>query len=233
MNPVFNRRHLVHATSGLLIASAAGPYRAHATETDQAMADRAMEVTPPEDLMREHGVLNRVLLVYEAGLQKFARGEDFDVAILAHAASIVHEFIEDYHERNEEQQLFPRFRKAGQMIELVNVLYQQHQAGRRLTDTILGLVPASQVPGESRSRLIANMQSFVAMYRPHEAREDTELFPKLRGIVSAHEFDALAEDFERDERRKFGEDGFERYVARVTAIEQALGIHDLARFTPA
>lgn len=228
MNPVFDRRHLVHATSGLLIAGAAGPNRAHAEETDPAT-----EVTPPEDLMREHGVLNRVLLVYEAGLQKFASGEDFDVAILARAAGIVHEFIEDYHERNEEQQLFPRFRKAGQMVELVNVLYQQHQAGRRLTDTILGLVPRSQVPGESRSRLIACIQSFVFMYRPHEAREDTELFPKLRGIVSAHEFDAMAEDFERDERRKFGEDGFERYVARVTAIEQTFGIHDLARFTPA
>lgn len=228
MNPVFDRRHLVHATSGLLIASAAGPYPAHAADTGAAM-----EVTPPEDLMREHGVLNRVLLVYEAGLQKFARGEDFDVAILASAAGIVHEFTEDYHERNEEQQLFPRFRKAGQMVELVNVLYQQHQAGRRLTDSILGLVPASQVPGESRSRLIENMQSFVAMYRPHEAREDTELFPKLRSIVSAHEFDAMAEDFERDEQRKFGEDGFERFVAQVTAIEQALGIHDLARFTPA
>ena len=228
MNPVFDRRHLVHATSGLLIASAAGPCAAHAASTGPAM-----EVTPPEDLMREHGVLNRILLVYEAGLQKFARGEDFDVAVLARAAGIVHEFIEDYHERNEEQQLFPRFRKAGQMLELVDVLYQQHQAGRRLTDTILGLAPASQAAGESQSRLIASIQNFVAMYRPHEAREDTELFPKLRSIVSAHEFDAMAEDFERDERRKFGQDGFERYVAQVTALEQALGIHDLARFTPA
>jgi hypothetical protein len=36
----------------------------------------------------------------------------------------------------------------------------------------------------------------------------------------------------RDERRKFGEDGFESYVARVAALEQSLGIHDLARFTP-
>ena len=228
MSPVFGRRHLVHAASGLLIASAAGPHRAQAEETDQAK-----EVTPPEDLMREHGVLNRVLLVYEAGLQKFARGEDFNVAILSRAAGIVHEFIEDYHERNEEQQLFPRFRKAGQMVEFVNVLYQQHQAGRRLTDTILGLVPASRAPGENRSRLIASVQSFIAMYRPHEAREDTELFPKLRDIVSPHEFDAMAEDFERDERRKFGEDGFERYVAQVAAIEQSIGVNNLALFTPA
>jgi hemerythrin-like domain-containing protein len=228
MSPVFDRRHVVHAASGLLIASAAGPYRAQAAE-----ADHAMDVTPPEDLMREHGVLNRVLLVYEAGLQKFARGEDFDVTLLSRAAAIVHEFIEDYHERNEEQQLFPRFRKAGQMVELVNVLYQQHQAGRRLTDTIIGLVPESRAPGESRSRLIASVQSFVSMYRPHEAREDTELFPKLRGIVSADEFDAMAEDFERDERRKFGEDGFERYVAQVATLEQSIGINNLALFTPA
>jgi hemerythrin-like domain-containing protein len=192
-----------------------------------------MEVTPTEDLMREHGVLNRVLLVYEASLQKFARGEDFDVSVLSRAAGIVHGFIEDYHERNEEQQLFPRFRKAGQMVEIVNVLYQQHQAGRRLTDMILALAPESQVPGESWNRVVAGVQNFVAMYRPHEAREDTELFPKLRSIVSAREFDAMAEDFERDERRKFGEDGFERYVALVTALEQALGINDLARYTPA
>jgi len=229
MKRAFDRRTLVHAASGLLIASAC-PYLvgAQAEEADQAMA-----VTPPEDLMREHGVLNRVLLVYEAALQKFARAEDFDVAILSGAAGIVHEFIEDYHERSEEQQLFPRFRKAGQMVELVNVLYQQHQAGRRLTDTIIALAPQSGTPGDSRSRLIASVQSFVAMYRPHEAREDTELFPKLRSIVSPHEFDAMGEDFERDERRKFGEDGFERYVAQVATLEQALGIHDLARFTPA
>jgi hemerythrin-like domain-containing protein len=229
MAPVFDRRTLVQAASGLLIASTR-------PQIDGALAeemDRAEAVTPPEDLMREHGILNRVLLVYEAGLQKFARGEDFDVAVLSRAAGIVHEFIEDYHERNEEQQIFPRFRKAGQLVELVNVLYQQHQAGRRLTDTILELAPASQAQGESRIRLIASMRSFIAMYRPHEAREDTELFPKLRSIVSAHEFDAMAEDFERDERRKFGEDGFESYVARVAALERALGINDLARFTPA
>jgi hemerythrin-like domain-containing protein len=228
MKPAFDRRALVHAASGLLIAGACpSVIGAHAEEPKQDM-----DVTPPEDLMREHGVLNRVLLVYEAALQKFARVEDFDVAILSGAAGIVHEFIEDYHERSEEQQLFPRFRKAGQMVELVNVLYQQHQAGRRLTDTILTLVPESRTPGESRSRLIASVQNFIAMYRPHEAREDTELFPKLRSIVSPHEFDAMGEDFEREERHKFGEDGFERYVAEVATLEQALGIHDLARFTP-
>jgi len=143
---------------------------AHADE-----AVRATEVTAPEELMREHGVVNRVLLVYEAGLGKFARGEDFDVAILSRTADIVRQFIEGYHERNEEQQAFPRFRKAGQLVDLVDVLHQQHQAGRRLTDTFLGLVPASQAPGESRNRLIASRHACACVSMP----------PVLRGWVEA------------------------------------------------
>ena len=35
------------------------------------------------------------------------------------------------------------------------------------------------------------------MYRPHAAREDTDLFPLLRSLVSPLEDDAMAEDFER------------------------------------
>jgi hemerythrin-like domain-containing protein len=110
---------------------------------------------------------------------------------------------------------------------------RQHQAGRRLTDNILGRVRTSAVAGDDRPKLVGNLKAFIRMYRPHEAREDTDLFPKLRGVVSAHEFAAMAEDFEKDEHRKFGADGFELMVARVADLEKALGIGDLAQVTPA
>jgi hypothetical protein len=55
---------------------------------------------------------------------------------LAGAAKIVHTFIEDYHEKLEEDHLSPRFEKAGKLVDLVKVLREQHQAGRRLTDQI-------------------------------------------------------------------------------------------------
>ena len=74
-------------------------------------------------------------------MRKFADNERFDTSVIRQAAEIVHDFIEDYHERNEEQQIFPRFRKAGQMLNLIDVLYQQHQAGRQLTENILKLAP--------------------------------------------------------------------------------------------
>jgi hemerythrin-like domain-containing protein len=70
------------------------------------------------------------------------------------------------------------------------------------------------------------------MYRPHEAREDTVLFPALRQIVSKQEFDALGEDFEDKEHQLFGEDGFEKIVDRIASIEKTLGVYELSQFTP-
>lgn len=223
-----DRRNLIEAGAGILIAST-GIAPVHA---DDSRAAFYSPVSPPEDLMREHGVLNRVLLIYDAAVERFSRNDDFEVNTVARAANIVREFIEGYHERNEEQYLFPRFRRAGKLMDLVDTLYQQHQAGRRLTDTILSLVPESQSPGDKRSQLVTSLRSFIYMYRPHEAREDTELFPEIRSIVSPHEFDAMAEDFERDERRHFGQDGFEAMIARVVDIERALRINDLRQYTP-
>lgn len=190
------------------------------------------EVTPPEDLMREHGVLDRVLLVYEAAMTKFNANADMDPAVVVQAAEVVRDFINDYHEKSEEQAVFPRFRSAGKMVDLVDTLVRQHDAGRHLTQDILRLAPGARSDQQGRAHLLSAMQSFIVMYRPHAAREDTDLFPKLRSLVSAHEYDAMAEDFEKKEHALFGEDGFERMVDRVANIERAAGINDLNRFTP-
>jgi len=76
------------------------------------------------------------------------------------------------------------------------------------------------------------ISAFTAMYRPHAAREDTDLFPKLRSLVSSNEYHAMAEDFEKEEHQLFGEDGFDKMADRVARIEKAIGIHDLKQFTP-
>jgi hemerythrin-like domain-containing protein len=76
------------------------------------------------------------------------------------------------------------------------------------------------------------LRQFNRMYAPHEAREDTVLFPALRRLVSKEEYAALGEDFEKKEHELFGGEGFEKMVDRVAAIEKTLGIYDLAQFTP-
>jgi hypothetical protein len=127
---------------------------AAAEEGERQNQSQMEDVTPPEDLMREHGVLNRVLLIYDDAIRRFGQNESLDHSVISKSAQIIREFIEDYHERNEEHFVFPRFKQAGKLVALVDVLYQEHEAGRRLTDTILGLVPASAAPGDDRYRLI-------------------------------------------------------------------------------
>jgi hemerythrin-like domain-containing protein len=195
--------------------------------------EKEAEVGPPEDLMREHGVLKRVLLIYGEVLRRLDTRQDFPPEALADAARIIRSFVEDYHEKLEEDFLFPRFEKANLLVDLVKVLRAQHQAGRQVTDITMRFATQQSLQNESeRGRLITSMQQFIRMYNPHEAREDTVLFPAFRRIVSPHEFDALGEDFEKKEDELFGDDGFERMVDRVAGIEKRLGIYDLAQFTP-
>lgn len=191
------------------------------------------EVSPSEDLMREHGVLKRVLLIYDEGIRRLQKNEDVPPDALADSAKIIRDFIENYHEKLEENFLFPRFRKARTLVDLVDVLAKQHQAGRRLTDIVTRFATASSLKSaEERRQLIDALQQFNRMYSPHEAREDTVLFPALRKIISRNEYDSLGEDFEKQEHRLFGEDGFERMVDKVASIEKRLGIYDLSKFTP-
>jgi len=191
-----------------------------------------MEVSPAEDLMREHGVLKRILLVYGEAVRRLDASEDLPPKALADAAGIIRSFIEDYHGKLEEDYLFPRFKKANKLVDLVDVLLQQHRAGRRLTDITLRLSTAQALKSvEDRKALAESMRLFIRMFNPHEAREDTVLFPAFRGIVSANEYGALGEDFEKREHELFGKDGFEEIVGRVAAIEKTLGIFDLSQFT--
>ncbi len=190
------------------------------------------DVSPPEDLMQEHGLLNRVLLIYDFCKIKLAGKESFPVASLLDAASIIKIFVEDYHEKQEENYLFPRFQKANQLTDLVTVLQSQHYAGRRITGQIIQFSGQSTRTDNENQKLIGLLTSFITMYRPHETREDTILFPAFRKIVSQHEYDSIGEEFEKNEHIKFGEDGFETMVSKVADIEKKLSIYDLAQFTP-
>jgi hemerythrin-like domain-containing protein len=89
--------------------------------------------------MREHGVLKRLLLVDEEAIHRLDRHADLPPDAVADAASIVRAFIEDYYEKLEEDFVFPRFHQTNILVDLVEVLLAQHQAGRALTETTVHL----------------------------------------------------------------------------------------------
>jgi hemerythrin-like domain-containing protein len=216
------------ALAGCATAATQGTSAESAHDEADDEAHEEAEVTPGEDLMQEHGVLERILLIYDEASRRISVSEQLDLAVVTSAAGIIRRFVEDYHEKLEEQFVFPRLQAAGREVELVAVLLRQHERGRQLTEAILRRAQSGASP-----ELAELQRSFIRMYRPHAAREDTVLFPAFRAVVGRSRYRELGEEFEEKEHQLFGEHGFEQVVKQVADLEQALGIHDLASFTPA
>ena len=226
MTSISNRRGLLGLgmASGLILAAPV-----FARETKKLGADEA--AAPPEQLMRGHAILARVLLIYENGLRRAGQGEDIDPAVFTRAAEIAKRFIHDHQEKVEEELVFAQFRKAGRMVELVGVLISQHAAGAKVTDKILAAAPQARNK-EPREAMARDVQALVAMYRPHMAREATDVFPTLRQLVTADEYAEIADEMMKRERQAVGADGFEKVAKQVAEVEKVIGIQDIGVFTP-
>lgn len=191
------------------------------------------EVSANEDLMREHGILNRLLLIYQEIARRIDNHEHFDLQALTKSANIVKTFLEDYHEKLEEEFIFPKFEKAGKQLELVKTLREQHNAGRSLTAYIISHSKEDTFKDDVQKLLLSDyLKLYIRMFRPHEAREDTILFPEFKKLISKEEYDKLGDIFEDREHQMFGEEGFEKTVRQVEEIEKKLGIYNLNQFTP-
>jgi hemerythrin-like domain-containing protein len=183
-------------------------------------------VTAVEDLMREHGVIQRVLLVYDDALHRLDDNADVPLEALRDTAGLVRRFVEDYHERIEEEELFPLFEKAQRHGDLVATLVSQHRVGRELTAQIRASTLNTLDDG-TRKDLARMLSAFVRLYRPHAAREDTVLFPALHAIIGANAYRELGERFDEREDRELGHEGFEHAITQIAKLEQTFGIDSL------
>jgi hypothetical protein len=230
MNKATSRRALLRAGTASGLVTAAGlALPVHARESKKPGAEEA--VLPPEHLMRGHAILARVLLIYEGGMRRMGQGEDIDPTVFSQAAEIARGFIHDHQEKMEEELVFTRFKTGGRMVELVGVLANQHEVGRKLTERILVAAPQAR-NREPREAMGRDVQALIAMYRPHMAREATDLFPALRHLVTADEYADMADEMDKRERQAFGADGFEKTAKKVAEVEKVIGIEDIGVFTP-
>ena len=196
--------------------------------------DSEGEVTANEDLMREHGVLRRILIVYrEAAPRIVSDASKVDAAALASAANLFRAFGEQYHEEKlEEQHIFPAVAKAGgPAAGLVGTLKAQHQRGREITAFILDQTKGGRIPSGQATSMAKAMLGFTRMYEAHAAREDTIIFPAFKQALGQKRYDELGEQFEEIERRQFGGDGFDMALGKIADVERALSLADLAIFT--
>jgi hemerythrin-like domain-containing protein len=209
------RAFLVSATTAAALLDAK---RARAVEVDEPFDSSAIE-----SLSRDHGILERLLLVYDDAVRRIDAKQAVPLSALRDTAVLVRMYIEQFHERVEEEFIFPRFEKKGRYVELVEVLREQHDAGRKITEAVVAAVDEHSV----RDDLVG----FARMMRAHDAREDTGLFPALHRLLRPSELAKLARIIDQRERALFGDDGYVRTLASVADLELRFGIKDLATMT--
>lgn len=192
-------------------------------------------VTASEDLMREHGVLRRILFAYsEAAARLRSAPASVSPDALQKAARLFRAFGEEYHEqRLEENIIFPALvQNKKEMAAHIGILIAQHHAGRELTGYILSQTGKNNDSwSRNATELAAALESLVRMYRPHAAREDTVIFPAWKESLKGHQYEEAGEKFEDIEKQQFGKDGFEQAILQLNDIEAKLGLADLDRFT--
>jgi hemerythrin-like domain-containing protein len=196
--------------------------------------EKGGEVTATEDLMREHGILRRALLVYTTAANKLrASPGSVPPDALQKTARLFRAFGEDYHEKKlEEPYIFPAVKKAGgPAASYPDILVVQHDRGREITDYILSVTQGAKLGAANAEPLARALESLVLMYRHHAAREDTIVFPAWKKALSDKEYDEMGEKFEEIEHQQFGEDGFETAVKQIGEIEGGLGLADISQFT--
>jgi len=229
-----DRRAALASLAGVTIAAFAITGCNKASDQHDQKAGDEGDVTANEDLMREHGVLRRILIIYrEVSPKLVANPAGVDAAALASAAKLFQAFGERYHEQLlEEQHIFPLVRKAGgDAAGLVDTLLTQHARGREITAYILDKTNTGRIGTADASTMAKALTAFSRMYEPHTAREDTIIFPAFKKVVGPKGYDELGDQFEDIERKEFGGDGFDMALDKVAALEQRLGTADLAAFT--
>jgi hemerythrin-like domain-containing protein len=230
-----DRRTALTSVAGLvLIGSGLVLGGCKRNESGEAGSGGELEVTANEDLMREHGILRRILIIYRETAPKIVDNPAaVDADALANATRLFQAFGERYHEQLlEEQHIFPRVRKTGgEAASLVDTLLAQHARGREITAYIVDRTKSGKITTADAGAMAKTLTAFARMYEPHAAREDTIVFPAFKQALGAKAYDEIGDQFEDIERREFGGDGFDMALDKVAQAEQALGVSNLGSFT--
>lgn len=234
-----SRRAVMFGGGGLIVGAAAGAGIGLATAPTSASAstaqlDAAAKPTPTtEELMVEHGLLKRTILVYREFMRRIAAGQPVSRALVLSSTQVIQDFIHDFHEPLEEGYVFPVVNRS--MPQIIADLLVQHARGREQTQIVLTAAAGkgSVITGSASHTVAEAMDKFTIMYEPHESWEDTQVFPALRAASTGTQIVQLARHFAALQNQQFGPNAFGQMLEKVETCEKELGIYGLSMYTPA
>jgi hypothetical protein len=168
------------------------------------------------------------MLVQEEIARRAEANSPYPEQVLKDSAMMLDRVGTNLHVLLEQENVFPAYMQAGGDVNLVTILTQQHDQAALIMQQIISMQSPNSQAGEV-ARLI---RLHSAMYRPHTAREETQIFRELKKMVGPGEYQRLSRTLTAREMEVLGENGFEQAVTQVADMERQMGIDNLAQFTP-
>jgi len=223
-------RNLLSRREFIVVAGTAGAGALAAcsrAEKPMAVVDNPVEV-----LARQHAVVYRADGILEEIRGGIDARMDLSPELLGGTVELIRPFVAE-HNQLEEKHIYPVFEAAGKMSGLLGVLREQHAAESRLIEIMRELYAGfSSKDLEKRRTMGYAIHLFTRLNRAHSEREDTVLVPLMRRIMTPNSYAELGSTLLRAETEWLGQNGFDETVGKLADFENALGIGDLASFTP-
>jgi hemerythrin-like domain-containing protein len=179
-------------------------------------------------MLQEHGILRRILLVYDEFLSQLESAETAPpIGAVIDTTTLLQSYVQGYHEVIEETYVFPVVEKIPSMQGLVSTLRRQHALARQLsTDVIVSARMADL------KRLTTTLDALVLLYQAHTAWEDTDLTIALRDVLTPEGSRELLGKIHRVERDVFGPRAEAHALTQIVEIERQFDVHGPAEFEP-
>jgi hemerythrin-like domain-containing protein len=179
---------------------------------------QAKQTVPVEDLMRDHGILRRALLVCRYCASRLRSNQTKALGKPLHdTAALFAKFGGDYHEKAVEEQLvFPTIMKGREPLsKYPAVLTLQHARSREFLSYLEGITKSGSIPRGDVQRIARQLDAFESMYHFHTAFEDTVLFPAWKDELSDQAYAEMQQRFVEIERKIIGESGYNDALNKI------------------
>lgn len=198
-----------------------------ASPLDLDVNERDTLLRPTTILMREHRVIERVLLCLDRMATRAREQGDLDLDDARSVIAFLQEFADQCHHGKEEQRLFPTLEHCGLPRDAgpTAVMRAEHEMGREhVRGMDAAVVDAAASAGPARDRFVAHAFDFVLLLREHIAKEDQVLFPMADRMLDAGTQKQLLAEFAAMEQHDVAAGTHERFLSLADRLCERYGV---------
>jgi hemerythrin-like domain-containing protein len=177
---------------------------------------------PIGPLMREHRLIERMVRLIGADLDRISDTDEADTEFVVVAVDFFRTYADRTHHGKEESILFRELAKkrlAEEHKRIMDELIQEHVHGRKLVSDLADAAKSYRAgPANELAAIESCLKELIAFYPAHIEKEDKHFFYPCLEYLSKQEQESMLQEFWEFDRRMI----HERYRKVVEEMEELM-----------